>query len=583
MSAPAVGTARIRRLRGAIAEVEPLDGVSLFEIVEVGERRLRGEILRLEGRRATVQVYEDITGLGLGEPVVATGESLTVALGPGLLGSIRDGVGRSLPALVESSGSFVEPGAVPEDPIRRWQVHPVLEPGREVREGEVVATVEETPALEHRILVPPGIEGRLATIEHGKLAYGDAVAALEDGTQIPLHQRWPVRAPRPVAERLPPDRPLITGQRVFDLLFPVAEGGSVAVPGGFGTGKTVIEQSLAAHAAADVVIFVGCGERGNEMAELLADLPALEDPRTGRSLMERTVLVVNTSNMPVVAREGSIYLGMTIAEYYRDMGYRVALTIDSLSRWAEALRELVSHLGEMPGEEGYPTSLASQLGRYFERAGRVRPLGRPDREGSLSLVAAVSPPGGDFSEPVTQASLRVCGALWALDSALAQSRQFPAVSWESSYSLYTSRLDSWFAGRVDERWPELRLALLELLERESELRELAGLVGADALQAPDRLVLEVGRMAREHVLGQNAFDPADQVSAPAKTLALARLVVSCRQRASEALEAGRSLDEIDLETVSRALGELRAAPPDRLDSNVERAEASIHQLAGEAA
>lgn len=572
--------ARIARIRGSVAEVEPLPGAGLYELVRVGERRLLGEVLRVEGDRATVQVYEETTGLRLGEPVTALGDSLSVDLGPGLLGSVLDGVGRPLTALAERSGPFLAPGGDVEASDRHWPVEPRVEPGKPVGPGDVVAEVAETAGIRHRILTPPGVTGVVASVAAGEVVSGGPVAVLEDGTEIPLHQRWPVRRPRPVAERLAPDRPLITGQRVFDLLYPVAEGGTVVVPGGFGTGKTIIEQSLAKHAAADVVVFVGCGERGNEMAELLDELPGLEDPRTGRRLMERTVLVVNTSNMPVVAREGSIYLAMTVAEHYRDLGYRVALMIDSLSRWAEALRELGSHLREMPGEEGYPTSLASRLGGFFERAGRVRCLGAPRRTGSLTLVAAVSPPGGDLSEPVTQASLRVAGGLWALDTGLAQSRQFPAVSWETSYSLYAEAMARWLAREKHPEWLELRRFVLDVLEREGEMREIAGLVGADALQERDRLTLELGRMVREHVLGQNAFDPADAVSPPAKTARLAALVRRAGQVAEAVLEAGEPLEALDFQTLHRDLGRVRSAAGEDGEEIAARIERRLDRMGG---
>ena len=574
--------ARITRLHGALAEAAPLPRAALYELVRVGELGLLGEVIRVRGERAVVQVYEETAGLRLGEPVRPTGSPLTAELGPGLLGSILDGVGRPLARLAESSGDFLAPGvsAPTLHPDCVWPVRPLARAGDEVGPGDVLAEVDETPALVHRILVPPGVSGRVARVGEGALRAADAVVVLESGLAVPLAARWPVRLPRPVGARLAGERPLLTGQRVLDLLFPVAEGGAVAVPGGFGTGKTVIEQSLAKHAAADVVVFVGCGERGNEMAEALAELTALEDPRSGRPLLERTVLVVNTSNMPVVAREASIYLGITIAEYYRDMGWRVAMLVDSLSRWAEALREIASHLQEMPGEEGYPTYLGSRLGRFYERAGRVRALGRPEREGSLTLVTAVSPPGGDLSEPVTQAALRVVGGLWALDSRLAQQRQFPAVDWGTSWSLQAETLGPWFAREAGEEWPELRRATLALLAREAELREVAALVGADALQDADRLLLGVGALAREHLLGQNAYDREDACSGLAKTAALARLLRDMRAAGEAAVAGGADPADLPLPAFGRALGALRAAPEGEMGARVEAAERLIAATRG---
>ena len=444
--------------------------------------------------------------------------------------------------------------------------------------GDRIGSVAENAHFEHPILVPPGLHGQLARLEGGSFGPWEPVGALADGTPLTLAQRWPVRLPRPAARRLAADRPLVTGQRVLDLLFPVAEGGSVAVPGGFGTGKTVIEQSLARHAEVDVVVYVGCGERGNEMAEVLAELPHLEDPATGRPLAERTVLVVNTSNMPVAAREASIYLGLTIGEYFRDLGLRVAVMADSLSRWAEALREIGARLREMPGEEGYPTAMGSRLARAFERAGRVEALGAPRREGSLTFVAAVSPPGGDFSEPVTQATLRVAGALWALDPALAQRRQYPAVSWETSYSLYAAATAPHFEQVGGSGWSDLRREILALLDRDAELREIAALVGTEALQESDRLRLEVARTAREILLGQSAYDPRDASSPPAKTWRLARLVVDLLRTGERALAAGTAFGQLDFASVRRALAAVRDAAPAELPAAEARAVAMVAAL-----
>jgi V/A-type H+-transporting ATPase subunit A len=407
------------------------------------------------------------------------------------------------------------------------------------------------------VLVPPGVQGRLAALASGDYTVGAPIGALDDGTSLHLAHRWPVRVPRPVAERLPTSRPFVTGQRVFDLFFPVAEGGNAAVPGGFGTGKTIIEQSLAKFADADVVVYVGCGERGNEMTDVLTEFPQLVDPRTGRPVMDRAVLIVNTSNMPVAAREASIYLGVTVAEYFRDQGNRVALMIDSTSRWAEALREMAARLQEMPGEEGYPTYLASRLGAFFERAGRAVPLGAPRREGAVTIIGAISPPGGDFSEPVTQASLRVAGAMWALDASLAHQRHYPAVDWETSFSLYADQVAPWFAEHGGAEWAAVRAALLELLQKERELRDIASLVGPEALEDRDRLVMEVAAVAREVVLRQNAYSPTDAISSPEKTFALAAKVLKTFRDSEAALAAGAAFATLDLRPARRELIAIR--------------------------
>lgn len=486
-------TARLTRITGTLAEARPLREAALYELVRVGPRGLLAEIIRFAGDTATLQVFEDTAGLDVGAPVIATGASLVAELGPGLLGAVLDGVGRPLAQLAAAHGDFVVPGAIAPtlDRARRWPFVASARPGRPVTPGDVLGTVEERPGFEHRILVPPGITGMLAALADGEYTVDEPIGKLADGTQVALAHRWPLRAPRPVAQRVGADRPLVTGQRIFDLLFPLAEGGAIAVPGGFGTGKTIVEHSLAKYADADVVVFVGCGERGNEMAEVLQEFSRLVDPRTGRSVMDRTVLVVNTSNMPVVAREGSVYLGLTIAEYYRDMGYRVAVMVDSLSRWAEALRDIAARLQEMPGEEGYPTSMSSRLGAMYERAGRATVLGTPERTGSVTLVCAVSPPGGDFSEPVTQASLRVAGGLWALDAQLARARQFPAVDWATSYSLYVDAVAPALAAATTAAWSTLRTRVLALLRREADLREMASLLGAEEMEDRDRLVLSI--------------------------------------------------------------------------------------------
>jgi V/A-type H+-transporting ATPase subunit A len=575
-----VSDPRIVRISGSLAEATPMRQAALYELVRVGERGLLGEVIRLSGDVGTVQVYEDTTGLAVGEPVAITGRPLTIPLGPGLLGAVLDGVGRPLNRIAESAGDFIQPGvAAPTlDGTRRWTFAPAVPPGGQVVGGDVLGTVEERPGFVHRVLVPPRVAGTVAELKTGEFSVAEPLGWLADGTPLTLSHDWPVREPRPAKRRLPSREPFITGQRVFDFLFPVVEGGSVAVPGGFGTGKTVIEQSLAKYGAADVVVYIGCGERGNEMAEVLEEFPRLVDPRTGRSIMDRTILVVNTSNMPVAAREASVYVGITVAEYYRDMGYRVAVMVDSLSRWAEALREIGARLQEMPGEEGYPTYLGNRLGKFYERAGRVEALGRPERRGALTLISAISPPGGDFSEPVTQGSLRVAGALWALDPALAHQRQFPAVDWETSYSLHAETTAPWFRRVVGRDWPEIRRATLELLQRERELLEIAGLVGPEALQDRDRLLLEAARVVRETVLGQSAYDPNDAYSPIEKTYRLASLAHALYRAALQALDAGTPFERIDLAAARRALAAARRAAPDDFAVRAASAEEAIARL-----
>ena len=573
-------TARIIRVAGAIAEAQPLGDAALYELVEVGELHLLGEVIRIQGDVATIQVFEETSGLGLDEPVHRTGSSLVTQLGPGLLGSIIDGIGRPLQGLAERSGDFMAPGmTLPTlDPETRWSFVPTVEPGTAVSGGDVLGEIEERPGMKHRILVPPGLEGRVADIQEGAFTVSDTVGTLDDGTTLSLSHSWAIRQRRPFARRLASDRPFITGQRVFDLLFPVVEGGSVAVPGGFGTGKTVIEQSLAKYAKADIMVYIGCGERGNEMAEVLHDFGRLTDPETGRSIMDRTILIVNTSNMPVAARDASVYLGMTIAEYYRDMGYHVAILADSLSRWAEALREIAARLQEMPGEEGYPTYLANRMSRLYERAGRVESEGTPARTGAVTFISAISPPGGDFAEPVTQASLRVVGALWALDASLAHQRQFPAVDWDISYSLYTDSTTEWFSREGGSDWPELRVETIRLLQRDRELREIAGLVGVDALEDEDRLVLEGARIAREFLIGQNAFHPHDAFSTVAKTYQLLKLLWALMRTGKAALKDGVSFEKLDLPAVRRVFGSVKTAAPDAFEQRSAEAEQTIADM-----
>ena len=578
---PPTTVATITRISGALVEASPLGRASLYELALIGRDRLLGEVVRLRGDLGTLQVYEETTGLTVGEPVTLTGRPLEVRLGPGLLGSILDGVARPLLRVAEAMGDFIDPGSTAPtlDTTKRWPFEPQIENGARVEPGDVIGRVLEAARFEHRIMVPPGVSGVVADIRSGEFAIDEPVAFLEDGTPLHMAVNWPVRRARPVRRRLPGDRPFITGQRVLDCLFPAAEGGSVALPGGFGTGKTVVEQSLAKHGDADVIVYVGCGERGNEMAEVLHEFPELEDTRTGGSIMDRTVLIANTSNMPVAAREASIYLGVTIAEYYRDMGYRVAMLADSISRWAEALREMGSRLQEMPGEEGYPTYLGSRLGSVYERAGRVATIGSTERSGALTLIAAVSPPGGDLSEPVTQATLRVAGALWALDASLAHRRHFPAVDWETSYSLYTEATDPWFVENAGEDWPALRRATLDLLRQEHDLAEIAGLIGVDAMQDRERFVLSAAKLLRDAVLAQSAFDENDRVSSPARTYLMLKLAHEFVDAARAAIDRGVALASLDQTAVQDALMALRLGPEADLEANGQAVRETIARLA----
>jgi len=552
-------TARLVKVAGPTVAVTGLPGVALNEVVYVGEERLLGEVIRIDGEIATVQVYEDTAGLALGEPAEPTGEALSVELGPGLLGRVFDGVQRPLSELAERQGDFLGRGVrIPAlDPERRWDFEPSVAAGDLLRGGAPVGTAR-AGGVDHPVLAPPGVEGRIAEVRPGPATVHAPVVLLEGGAAVALAQRWPVRRPRPVRRRLAADAPFLTGQRVLDCFFPVCAGGTAMVPGGFGTGKTILEQSLAKWGAADVVVYVGCGERGNEMAEVIDEFPRLVDPRTGGPLLARTVLVVNTSNMPVAAREASIYTGCTIAEYFRDMGRSVALMIDSTSRWAEALREISARLEEMPGEEGYPTYLASRLARFYERAGRVVTLG--GAEGAVTIVGAVSPPGGDLSEPVTQASLRATGALWALSADLAHRRHYPAIDWGVSFSLDAERLAAWFEREGGHGFGTLRDEAMKLLQKEREIAEVAELVGTESLQDAERLVLETARLLREGFLRQSAYDPADATCSPHKAFHMLKLFLDWHARAAAAVQSGVPLRSILESGTGARLVRLGATP-----------------------
>ncbi len=550
----------LTRVSGPMIAASGLLGAAMGEILRVGHVGLMAEVIRIDSDTVYAQVFEDTQGLYLGEPVTRTGSPLTVELGPGLLGQTFDGIQRPLHSLAARWGTFIGRGITTRalDRQRQWRFTPRVAPGDDLGPGDVFGAVPETEALEHRLMTPPSVNGVVTWIaEPGDYTVDDVVVRLSTGDELAMMHRWPVKEPRPTQGRLPIDRPLLTGQRVLDGLFPVALGGSAIVPGGFGTGKTVVEQTLAKYCNADVIIYVGCGERGNEMADVLSEFPELSDPKTGGALMDRTVLVVNTSNMPVAAREASVYTGITLAEYYRDMGYHVAIMADSTSRWAEAMREMSSRLEEMPGEEGYPTYLSARIAAFYERTGRVVCCGRDGREASLTLIGAVSPPGGDFSEPVTQTSLRVAGALWALDAALAYRRHYPAINWNRSYSLYASDLDPWFAKNAPVGWSERRRRALALMQQEAELQEVVQLVGPDALQDSERLFLEMGRLIREVFLQQNAFSENDAHCTLEKADGLLDALLAFHEECHKLIERGVALNQIVQLPVRENLARLR--------------------------
>jgi V/A-type H+-transporting ATPase subunit A len=576
---------RIVRVAGPVVVGRGMLGARMYDMARVGHLGLIGEIIRLEGDSATVQVYEDTTGLRIGEPIVSSQAPLQAELGPGLLGSIFDGLQRPLPVLVELQGGFVQRGrtAPALDRCCRWQFEPRVRPGDAVGPGDILGKVLETPYVEHRILVPPDVTGVVADIRTGEFGVEDTVAVIEEHKvrgkteratetrNITLMHRWPVRQPRPHAGKLDPDTPLVTGQRIIDSFFPVAKGGTAIIPGGFGTGKTVMEQTLAKWTDADVVVYIGCGERGNEMTEVLTEFPELVDQRTGRPLMERTVLIANTSNMPVAAREASIYTGITIAEYFRDQGYDVALMADSTSRWGEALREVSGRLEEMPGEEGYPAYLGARLADFYERAGRVICLGAMHGEesarrasppaprlGSVTVIGAVSPPGGDFSEPMTQSSLRIAGTFWALDYDLSRRRHFPAINWLRSYSLFD--LNGWFKHQVAPDWQSQMRQALALLQREEELLEIVQLVGPDALPETEKAVLQVARLIREDFLQQFSFHEIDSFCPPEKGYWMLRAILTFRQLVDEALGRGVSLERVMALPVVSEIARMKELP-----------------------
>lgn len=561
----------IKKVAGPLVVAKGMRDVSMREMCRVSDKNLMGEIVEIHGDEASIQVYEDTSGLGPGEKVESKGEPMSVELGPGIIGNIYDGIQRPLEKIKEiTKTNLLQRGvSVPAlDRSRKWHFIPAVKEGEKLEAGDIIGGVQETEVVLHKIMVPPGVSGRIKKIEEGDFTVLDIIAVIEkdgsDGGEIPitLMQRWPVRTERPYKEKLSPDIPLITGQRVIDTFFPIAKGGVAAVPGPFGSGKTVVQHQLAKWADAEIVVYIGCGERGNEMTDVLNEFPTLKDPRTGKSLMERTILIANTSDMPVAAREASVYTGITIAEYFRDMGYSVALMADSTSRWAEALREMSGRLEEMPGEEGYPAYLGSRIAEFYERAGRVITLGKDKREGALSVVGAVSPAGGDISEPVTQATLRIVKVFWALSDSLAYQRHFPAIDWLTSYSLYMDNVTPYFDNEIDPAWTSLRSRMLSLLQDESELNEIVQLVGMDALSATDRLKLEAARSIREDYLQQNAFDDVDTYTSPVKQLVMMKLVLSFYDEASEALSKGANINDLVSLPVREDIGRFKYTAED---------------------
>ncbi len=571
----------IVKVAGPLVIAEGMRDANMFDVVRVSDSKLIGEIIEMHGDRASIQVYEETSGLGPGEEVVSTGMPLSVELGPGLIGSIFDGIQRPLAKIMEVSGTNLNRGVeVPKlDRDKKWHFNPAVAVGDAVKFGDTLGTVNETAVVLHKVMAPKGADGVVVSISEGDYTVEQTVATVktESGelVEVTLMQHWPVRVGRPYKKKLSPDIPLVTGQRVVDTMFPIAKGGVAAVPGPFGSGKTVVQHQLAKWAAADIIVYIGCGERGNEMTDVLNEFPELKDPRTGSSLMERTVLIANTSDMPVAAREASIYTGITIAEYFRDMGYTVALMADSTSRWAEALREMSGRLEEMPGEEGYPAYLGSRLAQFYERAGRVIVNGTEDTEGALSVIGAVSPPGGDISEPVSQATLRIVKVFWGLDSALAYKRHFPAINWLTSYSLYSDMLSGWFDSNVKPDWMELRNRMMVLLQEEAELEEIVKLVGMDALSASDRLKLEAARSIREDYLHQNAFHDVDTYTSLDKQYAMMTAILSFYDKSENALNNGGDISKIVAMPVREKIGRLKYVAEDKVAEELADIEARL--------
>ena len=566
-----MGQGTIVKVAGPLIVAKGMGDSTMYDVVRVSDKGLIGEIIELRGDRASIQVYEETAGLGPGEPVESTGEPLSVELGPGLIESIFDGIQRPLTKILTLAGDRITRGIHLDslDHQKKWYFKPGVKPGDRVEGGSILGVVQETAVVEHRIMVPPtGISGVVKDISEGEFTVVEPICAIETDegktVRLPMAQHWPVRKGRPYLEKMAPTQPMITGQRVIDTFFPIAKGGVAAVPGPFGSGKTVVQHQLAKWADADIIVYVGCGERGNEMTDVLNEFPELHDPRTGETLMKRTVLIANTSDMPVAAREASIYTGITIAEYFRDMGYKVAIMADSTSRWAEALREMSGRLEEMPGDEGYPAYLASRIAEFYERAGWVKCLGGGDRTGAVSAIGAVSPPGGDISEPVSQSTLRIVKVFWGLSASLAYKRHFPAIDWLQSYSLYTDRLEKWYSDAIAPDWNDLRTEAMSILQEEAELNEIVRLVGVDALGWKDRLTLEVARSVREDYLHQDAFDEIDTYTSLHKQYRMLRLILSFREKGQAALDKGANLSDVIGLPVREKIGRAKLIGEDAL-------------------
>lgn len=579
-------TGTITKVAGPLVVAEGMRSANMFDVVRVSKQRLIGEIIEMHGDKASIQVYEETSGLGPGELVESTGMPLSVELGPGLIGSIFDGIQRPLEEIMKLSGTNLQRGIeVPSlNRQKTWHFLPAVQNGAMVQAGDTLGTVQETAVVCHKILVPNGVSGTVEGLAEGDFTVEEIIGRVvgETVTEVRLMQTWPVRRGRPYKRKLSPDIPLVTGQRVIDTLFPLAKGGVAAVPGPFGSGKTVVQHQLAKWAAADIIVYIGCGERGNEMTDVLNEFPELKDPRTGSSLMERTVLIANTSDMPVAAREASIYTGITIAEYFRDMGYTVALMADSTSRWAEALREMSGRLEEMPGEEGYPAYLGSRLAQFYERAGRVIVCGSDHVEGALSVIGAVSPPGGDISEPVSQATLRIVKVFWGLDASLAYKRHFPAVNWLTSYSLYADSLSSWFNENIQADWEKQRGRLMTILQEEAELEEIVKLVGMDALSAPDRLKLEAARSIREDYLHQNAFHDTDTYTSLSKQYRMMTAILNFYDVARQALQRGIGIDVLIGLPAREKIGRLKYVPEEAVEEEFAQAMDALNREIAEA-
>ena len=576
-----MSTGVIKKVAGPLVIASGMRDANMFDVVRVSEQRLIGEIIEMHGDEASIQVYEETSGLGPGEPVESMEVPMSVELGPGLITSIYDGIQRPLDDIMKVSGNNLKRGVEVPSLKRnlKWEFVPTAKVGDEVEAGDVIGTVQETMVVQQKIMVPYGIKGTIKEIKAGEFTVEETVAVVETAEgdkELTLMQKWPVRKGRPYKKKLSPDMPLVTGQRVIDTFFPLAKGGVAAVPGPFGSGKTVIQHQLAKWAEADIVVYIGCGERGNEMTDVLNEFPELKDPKTGQSLMQRTVLIANTSDMPVAAREASIYTGITIAEYFRDMGYSVALMADSTSRWAEALREMSGRLEEMPGEEGYPAYLGSRLAQFYERAGHVISLGKEEREGALSVIGAVSPPGGDISEPVSQATLRIVKVFWGLDSALAYKRHFPAINWLNSYSLYLDNMEKWFNEKVEPDWMAKRQEMMTLLQEEAELDEIVKMVGMDALSASDRLKMEAARSIREDFLHQNSFHEVDTYTSLDKQYMMMDLVLAYYDQSVEALEKGAKLQNLINLPVREQIGRFKYVTEDEIQKEYEKVTEELH-------